>query len=264
MKQKKLNGSPIVYYVGGCGGNADWLLFLHAAYADHGMFGEQFEFFKNKYNILAVDIIGHGRSLSTEKGDSVDKMSDWIKEIMQAEGIEKVHLTGVSLGAVLVQDFANKYPEAVKSLSCFGGYDINNFDKKLKKGNSAAQMLMMLKAMVSIKWFARANKKISAYTQKAQEEFYEMNIRFPKRSFMYLATLGSMVNKYKPRKRLYPLLIGCGEHDIPAESEAVKMWRESEPDCRTVIFKNAGHCVNMDTPQQFNREMESFWKSAAR
>ena len=36
---------------------------------------------------------------------------------------------------------------------------------------------------------------------------------------------------------------------------------KSEPNCRVVIFENAGHCVNMDVPQEFNKTMEDFWKS---
>ncbi|MCI9306581.1 MAG: alpha/beta hydrolase, partial [Lachnospiraceae bacterium] len=29
-----------------------------------------------------------------------------------------------------------------------------------------------------------------------------------------------------------------------------------------VLFENAGHCVNMDVPREFNKTMEEFWKSA--
>lgn len=258
MKQFRSEQSPVTYFVSGrdC---REWVLFLHAAFVDHEMFRAQAEYFKEKYNVLAVDIIGHGQSTDTKKGDSIDKMSMWIYDIMRTEKIEKIHIVGVSLGAVLAQDFANRYPGAVQSLACFGGYDINHFDRRMQKENGASQMFMMLKALFSVKWFAEANRKISAYTIQAQNEFYEMNIRFPKRSFMYLASLNSMVNIHSTGHRNYPLLIGCGKHDIPMELEAVKEWREREPACKVVIFENAGHCVNMDVPQEFNRVMEEFW-----
>ena len=237
------------------------MLFRSAAFVDHNMFKAQFEYFEKQYNILAIDIIGHGQSTDTQKGDTVDKMSKWIFDILKTENIDKVHIVGVSLGAVLAQDFANQYPHAVSSLACFGGYDINNFDPKLKNENSAKQKLMMLKALFSVKWFAKANKKISAYTSQAQDEFFAMNMRFPKKSFMFLATLNSMVNKHKTGQRNYPLLIGCGKFDIPMELEAVKAWKSSEPDCRVVIFENAGHCVNMDVPEEFNKTMEEFYRA---
>ncbi len=262
MKPIKLANSPITYFVSRTK-QAEWILFIHAAFVNHNMFKAQFEYFENKYNILAIDIIGHGQSADTQKGDTIDKMPKWIFDIIKAENIDKVHIVGVSLGAVLAQGFANCYPYAVSSLACFGGYDINNFEVTLKNENSAKQKLMMLKALFSVKWFAKANKKISAYTLQAQNEFFAMNMLFPKKSFMYLATLNRMVNKYKTGRRNYPLLIGCGEFDIPMELEAIKAWKSSEPDCKVVLFENAGHCVNMDVPQEFNKTMEEFWKRAS-
>lgn len=255
----KLENSPIYYKVSRCGSEKPWVCLLHAAYVDHGMFREQMAYFKDRVNLLLVDIIGHGKSVDAQKGDGMDKMAGWIRDILDAEKVEKIHLVGISLGAVLVQDFANQYPSRVASLACFGGYDINNFDVTMQKGNTAAQMGMMLKALVSIRWFAEANKKISAYTQQAQNDFYEMNLRFPKKSFMYLAGLNGLVNKYPPATRPYPLLIGCGEHDIPMEHKAVELWGANEPTCQVVVFKGAGHCANMDVPQQFNKVMEDFW-----
>lgn len=258
MKTIKSANSPITYFVSNTG-QAQWILFIHAAFVNHNMFRAQFAYFENKYNILAVDILGHGQSTDTQKGDTIDKMSAWISDILKTENIDKIHIVGVSLGAVLAQDFANRYPHAVRSLACFGGYDINNFDPKMKSRNSAKQSLMMLKGLFSVKWFAKANRKISAYTSQAQNEFFAMNILFPKKSFMFLATLNSMVNKHETGKRNYPLLIGCGNFDIPMELEAIKAWKSSEPDCAVVLFENAGHCVNMDVPQEFNRVMEKFW-----
>lgn len=259
MEEKHLSDSPIAYHISKCD-SEKWIMLLHAAFVDHNMFARQIEYFRDRYNIIAVDILGHGCSTRGHRGDSIDKMSGWMKNILLEEKVEKVHLLGISLGAVIVQDFANHYPEMVASLACFGGYDINNFDPKLQKGNNSAQMGMMMKAFVSVKWFAEANKKISAYTEAGQNEFYEMNLRFPKTSFMYLASLGSMVNRHKTRKRDYPLLAGCGEHDIPSELELVKAWAASEENCQTVILEGAGHCANMDVPDAFNRIMEEFWK----
>ena len=261
MKPIKLANSPITYFISRTG-QAEWILFIHAAFVNHNMFKTQFEYFENTYNILAIDIIGHGQSTDTQKGDTIDQMTNWVFDILKAENIDKIHIVGVSLGAVLAQDFANHHPNKVSSLACFGGYDINHFNPKMKNENSAKQKRMILKALFSVKWFAEANKKISAYTSQAQNEFYAMNIRFPKKSFLFLATLNNMVNKYQTGQRNYPLLIGCGKFDIPMELEAVKAWKDSEPDCIVVLFENAGHCVNMDVPQEFNKTMEKFWRGA--
>lgn len=260
MKQHKLDGTPIAYYISGRA-HPEWVLFLHAAFVNHNMFRAQIMYFQDKYNVLTLDVIGHGNSTAARKGDSIKDMSAWISEILRKENIDQLHIVGISLGAVLAQDFADQFPQAVRSLACFGGYDIHNFDAGMQKDNAGVQMLMMLRAAFSAKWFAKFNRKISAYTEQAQKEFYEMNMEFPKRSFQYLAPLNAMVNARHMAPRKYPLLIGCGRHDIPAELSAIEMWKKNEPECKVVIFEGAGHCVNMDVPQQFNKTLEEFWTS---
>ena len=86
MKQYHLDGSPIVYYVSRKE-KAEWILFLHAAFVNHNMFQTQIDYFQNKYNILTLDIIGHGKSTKTRKGDRIDKMSAWIRKILKTEKI---------------------------------------------------------------------------------------------------------------------------------------------------------------------------------
>lgn len=256
MKSLYLDNSPIAYYIDD-GANGEWLVFLHAAFVDSRMFEKQFGYFSGKYNLLAVDILGHGKSVHTRKGDNIEKMSEWIDSIFQKHGISAAHFVGVSLGSVFIQDFACKYEDKVLSLTCFGGYDINNFDTKRQKANSKSQMKMLMKALFSVKWFAKANKKISAYTSDAQTEFYNLNIQFKKSSFRYLSGLQKLVNKRPKKQRRYELLVGCGEHDIPTEIEIVNEWAEYE-NCDKIILEGAGHCANMDVPHKFNICLENF------
>lgn len=88
MKSIKLVNSPITYFISGTE-HAEWILFIHAAFVNHNMFKAQFEYFQDKYNVMAIDIIGHGQSMDTRKGDSIDKMSGWIFDILKVENIEK-------------------------------------------------------------------------------------------------------------------------------------------------------------------------------
>lgn len=251
MTEKLLNNTSIRYYVNSAKSETA-IIFLHPAFGNHTCFDTQLDYFKN-YKLITVDLIGHGKSIGKGK---LENTSEYINSIMQVEKISKINLVGVSLGAVLVQDFANKHPEKVASLMCIGGYDINNFAKELQGSNSKQQMKMMFRAFFSIKTFAEENKKISAYTTDAQEKFYKMNLEFKKSSFKYLASIGKMVNKQQTAKRNYPLLIGVGEYDCDLAKKASQMWHESEPNSEYTEFTGAGHIVNMDTPEQFNKALE--------
>ena len=260
MRNLKLENSPIAYYIDDTA-KSQWLVFIHAAFVDHRMFEKQYAYFSGKYNLLAIDILGHGNSIKGKRGDNIEKTSYWLDKIFQKHNIPAAHFVGVSLGSVFIQDFANKYEDKVLSLACFGGYDINKFDVERQRANSKGQMKMMMKAMFSVKWFAKDNKKISAYTTAAQTAFYNMNIQFKKSSFKYLAGLQNLVNKYPKKERHYKLLVGCGEYDIPAEIEIVNEWAEYE-NCDKIIFSGAGHCVNMDVPQEFNICLEKFLQAS--
>lgn len=252
MIEKILNGTPIHYFVNETESEAA-IIFLHAAFGNHSCFDTQLDYFKN-CKVITIDLIGHGKSIGKGK---LEDTAEYISLIMNAEKISKINLVGVSLGAVLVQDFANKYPEKTASLTCIGGYDINNFDSELQSGNFKEQMKMMFRAFFSIKAFAEENKKISAYTEDAQKKFYQMNLQFKKSSFKYLASIGKMVNKQPTKPRSYPLLIGVGEYDCDSAKRASKMWHSSEPNSEYVEFPGAGHIVNMDTPEEFNKALET-------
>lgn len=257
MKQRTLIGTPVHYWIVNTD-TTESILFIHAAFADHTSFDEQVNYFLKDYQVITLDLIGHGKSTVAKKDDGIDKTSDYIRQLLDVEGIDKVHLVGISIGAVLIQDFANKFPDRIASLCCIGGYDVNNFDPSMQKENSGEQMKMMLKALFSVKWFAQSNKLISAVTPEAQEKFYQMNIRFKKSSFRYLAGLSRLVNRHKPMPRNYPIMIGCGDKDIPMAIKVANVWHDSEPASKLVIFENAGHLVNMDVPDKFNDILHQF------
>lgn len=256
MRKLFLENSPIAYVMDDTQ-QKEWVIFIHAAFVDHRMFQEQIKYFSGKYNVIAVDILGHGDSLHAKKGDTIDQMSLWIAQIMEKHQIFAAHFVGVSLGAIIIQDFACRYENKVSSLACFGGYDIFHFDKEKQKKNSKSQMKMMMKALFSIRWFAKDNKKISAYSKKGQEIFYQLNLQFKKSSFRYFTKLGN-IGRCEEKERTYPLLIGCGEYDIPMEIEIIHEWGKRE-NCESVIFPLAGHCVNLDVPEEFCAYLEKFW-----
>ncbi len=253
MKEKVLHNTSIHYWTNSSKVDCA-IVFIHPAFGDHTCFDTQLNYFKD-YKVITLDLIGHGLSIGKGK---LEDTAEYIKRIMEIEQLNKANLVGVSIGAVLAQDFANKYPDLVSSLTSIGGYDINNFTKELQKDTGSNQKKMMFKAMFSIKAFAEDNKKISAYTKEAQEKFYQMNLRFKKSSFRYLASLGKMINKYKTQDRAYPLLIGLGKYDNDKAKKAALLWHESEPKSEFIVFEGAGHIVNMDTPEEFNKVLKNF------
>jgi pimeloyl-ACP methyl ester carboxylesterase len=261
MEHKQLKSMPIHYFIGG-EKNKPSLLFVHPAFADHRIFNKQIEYFSKSYRIITLDLIGHGLSQNIKTKTGIECSAEQIKEILDIEGINKVNLIGVSIGALIAQDFANKFPNNVLSLCSVGGYDINNYDKTIEKQQGKQQILFILKAIISMKWFSRSNALQTVQTPEAQNDFYQMNILFKRSSFRYMTKLGNIMNKYKTTNRNYPILILCGDGDVPLSIELGKKWNDVEKKSKFYIIKNAGHCANMDNSEEFNKTLEEFIKSA--
>lgn len=260
IEHKKLKTLPIHYYVTG-NKNAPCIIFLHPAFADHRVFDRQLAYFSKDYRVITIDLIGHGQSQNIKGRQGIDSTCRHIKEIMDIENLESIHLAGVSVGSLVAQDFANRYPQKVRSLCAVGGYDINHYDKAIEKQQRAQQLSFMLNALFSIDRFSKANARITAKTAAAQQEFYKMNRLFRRRSFRYMASLNTIMNQYQTQRN-HPLLILCGDSDAPLSIQLSKKWNADEPDSMFSIIKDAGHCANMDNADAFNAALDKFLKKA--
>lgn len=233
------------------------ILFIHPAFADHRAFDEQVSFFSTDYKVITMDLLGHGLSQGFKTKEKIHDTYKHIDEILANENIQKIHLVGVSVGALMAQDFANKYPEKIASLSSLGGYDINNYDSSIEKAQRKEQIGFMLKALFSIKLFSKSNSEISAYTEQAQKQFYRMNMLFKRRSFAYMTSLGRIMNQNKSMPA-FPILIIYGEHDNDLAISLSKAWYSNSKGSKLITIKDAGHCANMDNPQGFNQAIMNF------
>jgi len=96
-------------------GDAPWLIFFHGWVSNHTILMPYVHYFKKSYNLLVPDLRGHGRSSNGEM--SMEHLREDLKAIMDEEDIKQAHLLGHSLGATLAVDFAQVYPDHIKSLA---------------------------------------------------------------------------------------------------------------------------------------------------
>ena len=263
LQEKHLAGTPIRYWIGG-NPEAETIVFLHSAFSDHHCFDEQVDALADDYQVIVPDLIGHGKSTDGKASDGIDKTAYFLHCILSELSIARVHLAGVSIGSLFAQDFANRYPGMVLSLCCVGGYDINNFDPKMQRENSAGQARLILRAVFSVKWFAEGNRRVSAFTPEGQEKYYQMNLGFKRRSLRFFAGLNKIINKQETLPRDYPLMIACGAKDVPLAVKASLLWHEKEPNSRLVIFDQAGHHANLDVPERFNATFKEFLEGTSK
>ncbi|MCK4963645.1 MAG: alpha/beta fold hydrolase, partial [Dehalococcoidia bacterium] len=72
--------------------------------------------FSKKYQVIAFDNRGVGRTDAPDVPYSTAMMADDTTGLLDALGIEKAHVLGLSMGGFIAQELAVKYPQRVKSL----------------------------------------------------------------------------------------------------------------------------------------------------
>ena len=72
--------------------NSPWLVFLHGFGGSINMWKRQVDQFKEKYNLIFIDLPGHGRSSDGIKNKHIkrfDKIADIIVDTLKKNSIEK-------------------------------------------------------------------------------------------------------------------------------------------------------------------------------
>jgi pimeloyl-ACP methyl ester carboxylesterase len=240
-------------------GKKETLLFLHPAFADHQIFQYQVEYFSEIYNLITVDMIGHGDSQVNRENVNMGDMPEILSGILKENGIEKVHVIGVSLGSLVAQGFAEKYPDFVTSVTIVGGYSIHKANEDIVKAQRKEMFKWLFKLIFSMPKFKEYVVQTSVHTEKGKELFRKGISKFSRKSFRGMQGMNRIFTK-KAEPVNYPLLIICGEHDIDLAKRAGKRLEEIEPSSKFVLVKRAGHCVNVDAPENFNQLLEGFLK----
>lgn len=97
-------------------GNGRPLVFIHGL-SDSLLYWEFLaSHLKRDYQIIRMDLRGHGESYLGNDEVNIDLYVDDLKNLLNDLNLDKVDLIGFSLGGAVALDFSLKYPENVSSL----------------------------------------------------------------------------------------------------------------------------------------------------
>lgn len=127
----------IYYWTAYSGKEKQWLIFLPGLTADHRLFEKQTEALRKDYNCMVWDAPAHGKSRPFTLCFTMEDMADYLKQILEREGIFSPVLVGQSLGGYISQVYMQRYP---KSVSGFVSIDSCPLKRKYYTG---AELLML-------------------------------------------------------------------------------------------------------------------------
>jgi 3-oxoadipate enol-lactonase len=250
------NGYDVYYYVAGPP-DRELIVFLHPAFGDHHAFDRQLGAVADRYRVLALDMVGHGRSQVRKGRVTIDATLEHVAEMMALENQAACHLVGVSMGSLIAQALAARYPEKVKTLTVVGSYDIFGDRSKIERANLSAMLKFIFWLLVSKKRFRRVITSFVAIQSDAQAQFDRGAAAVRRRSLLVLPGMNNLMPKGE-KSVFHPLLIIVGDQELELVRQTAAAWHESDPASQFHVIANAGHCANMDNPKVFNAILLGF------
>ncbi|MGB3580176.1 MAG: alpha/beta hydrolase [Roseiarcus sp.] len=114
MPKVKVNDITINYEQQGSG---EPLVLIPYLAADNACYAFQVADYAKRFTCISLDPRGAGETDKPDGTYSTELLADDVAGFMQAIGVERAHVSGVSLGAAIGLWLASKYPQRVKTLS---------------------------------------------------------------------------------------------------------------------------------------------------
>jgi pimeloyl-ACP methyl ester carboxylesterase len=256
-----LVAEPALYYE--TAGQGPALVLIHGGNLDHRMWEWQLQPFAKSFQVICYDVRTYGRSDFPTRpySDTND-----LKSLLEFLGVKKAHLVGLSLGGRIAIDFAIEHPEMVSSIVAVGpGLGGFQWDRQGEKEFAAALRAAQdgNDERVAELWLQ------SGYMKPAMEhpELVARLRQWSKENYRNWLGNPLLAKTLDPPaiKRLgeikAPTLVIVGSRDVPDIQKIVKTVTASVPNAKKVVIEGAGHMVNMEKPEEFNRIVLDFLRS---
>jgi pimeloyl-ACP methyl ester carboxylesterase len=225
---------------------------------------EQIPFFAEQYQVVRYDRRGYGRS---EPPTADYSNVEDLYALLQFLEVEKTRLIGVSAGGMISIDFILAHPEMVDAMVLIGAHvdGFKSSEHMRQRGMAAAGPLIENDDVEqTIENWCNDPYFVASKNTSARKKFREFLTSYPHN--LYAPHTFSFDEPGPPAiGRLseiqVPTLLIIGEDDI-ADNHAVSgVLQVGIKDSKRVVYPNAGHLVNMEQTEIFNRSVLEFLKS---
>ncbi|RME85415.1 MAG: alpha/beta fold hydrolase [Caldilineae bacterium] len=205
------------------------------------------------FRLILFDNRGVGRSDVPEGVYPLEVMAADAAAVLDAAGVEKAHVMGISMGGYIAQEFALRYPDRVRGLvlgctSCGGEQAVPASQEVLDLVAARAHMSPEEGIRVLVPYI------YSAYTP---QEVIEADLAIRLRTYPdpkgYLGQLQG-IYRWSSYERLgeiqAPTLILHGREDRLVPPENARILAEAIPTARLELLDRASHIFFSDRPQR--------------
>lgn len=239
---------------------AQWVTFVHGAGGSSSIWFKQIREFSKHYNVLLLDLRGHGNSKSEPSPTWSTKytfksIASDILEVLDHLKIKSSHFIGISLGSIVIRQLAELQPNRINSMILGGAILKMNFRSQIlmRFGNLFKHVLPYL---VLYKLFAfiimpKKNHKQSRllFVNEAKKLYQKEFIKW----FKLTAEINPILRWFRQVELKIPTLYVMGEEDYMFLPAVKKVVAEHVSSSALAVIPQCGHVVNVEQADKFNQ-----------
>ncbi len=262
MPSVRANGIDIYYEVQGEG---EPMVLIPYLAADQACYAFQVAEYANHYTCFSVDLRGAGLSGKPDGVYTTELFAADVAAFMQAAGIERAHIFGLSLGAATGMWLAARHPEKVMSLSLHSAWPAS--DPFLR--TVVATWQIMAQALASVPEMIIQGIFPWCYTPEmysARPEYVESLAEFvrsrPAAPVDAFIRQSGAVQAHDATAALgsiqAPTLITFGRHDLVTSTRFAAPLSEAIAGSEVLVFEDCAHAPIYENVAAFNQQTLAF------
>ncbi len=256
------NGIDVYYETQGDG---EPIVLIPYLAADQACYAFQVAEYAKHFTCVTVDLRGAGLSGKPEGTYTTDLLADDVAAFMQAAGLDRAHVAGLSLGAATGMWLAAKHPARVKSLSLHSAWPSTDpFLRVVVEGwRIMAQALGSVTEMAIKGIFPWC---LTPELYASRPEYVESLADFvrgrPMPPVDAFLRQSEAVLTHDAQKVLgsidAPTLVTFGRHDMVTSTRFADPLTEGIADCELTVFEDCAHAPIYENVDDFNQRTLAF------
>ena len=260
--KSRANGIEINFELHGKEG-APWLVLSHSLACSVRMWDPQIAALKGEYRILAFDTRGHGATEAPKGAYTLELLADDLHFLLQELKITAAHYCGLSMGGMIGQTFALKYPGVFKTLtladttSRYPAEAVPVWMDRIK--TAEAKGMEPLAQPTLERWFTEPFRKSQPAVVDA---IRKLIVSTPVAGYAGCCHALPKINVTARLKEIKcPILVIVGEQDPGTPVAMAQEIHANAPGSKLVVLPSAAHLANLEQPEGFSRALRAFLSS---
>lgn len=221
------------------------------------------QYFGKEYSVLLPDFIFQGKSSKNSPYRDFNGHAADIMALIQSLGLKKVHLVGISYGAMVAQHLLVNYPKFFSSAVLMSSFARKttyynaiaaSWESALNTGGFPLLFDVMIPWVLGEKFLANPLFNINELKKlRIQDNAFGQAI-----GQLMQATAERPDYLDDLRQINSPVLVLAGEKDILFPVHLVKEVADSIPEAEFVVIADAGHSLNVEAVAETIAQIEKF------